>query len=491
MVLARVGRGVFGLFLVVSALLMGLPVAHATTGVNQEINYQGRLLTTAGATVPDGTYNVEFKIYSGGTGCVGGGTSPCSGTALWTENWLNHASQGVTVTNGYFSVMLGGGSDSVALSTLNFNQTPLWLSINIGDTSSGTTFSSCTPDGEMLPFTQFASAPYALNAGEVGGIQGSNVAQLSPASTQTFTGANVLQPTTDITPLTVKQTSASTTASDIFDVQTQNGSEILQATGPSSNNSVVTLASIGTGNALTLNGAGALTLTAHAASTWDIGANTLSLQTTNNGAITTGTGTLTDGGQLVVQGTGNALTLSSSPSASATQSLLDLGTAIASGNTSGTFIGVNTAGAYSGDLVNLEVNGTSEFEVDASGDVRQGNGVSIYNIGSATLTNFGNAGGVLSATDMLINRLATSNESGTMTVTTTTAANIVAAIPKVAVGDVFTWLFANNGGNNLTFTGGTGVTVTGAVQTLAKSSNNYVTCRVTNITSGSQAVTCY
>ena len=482
-VLALMGRGLFGVLVAASALLTGAPAAHATTGVNQEINYQGRLLNTAGATVPDGSYNIEFKIYSGGTGCVGGGSSPCSGTALWTEDWLNHNSQGVTVTNGYFSVMLGGGSDSVALSTLNFNQTPLWLSINIGDTTSATTFAGATPDGEMLPFTQFASAPYALNAGQLGGLASSSFAQL--AANQTFTGANILQPTTDITPEIVKQTSAGSTASDIFDVQTQNGSAILQATGPSVNNSVVTLASIGTGNALTLNGAGALTLTGHAASTWDIGANTLSLQTTNNGAITTGTGTLTDGGKLVVQGTGNALTLSSSPSASATQSLLDLGIAIASGNSSGTFIGVNTSGAYSGDLVNLEVNGTSEFSVSGAGDIRQGNGVLIYNTGS-TAPNTYSTTTTLTTADLLTERLIVT--SGTITLTTPTATAIEAAIPKVAVGDVFTWMVANTTAGKPTISGGTGVTISNAVAASATFTWPVV-CRVTAV--ATPAITCY
>jgi hypothetical protein len=94
----------------VAALLMGMQPAHATPGINNEINYQARLLNSAGATVPDGTYNIEFKIYSGGTAAVSaGGSSPCGGTPLWTEDWLISNSQGVSVTNGYFSVMLGGG----------------------------------------------------------------------------------------------------------------------------------------------------------------------------------------------------------------------------------------------------------------------------------------------------------------------------------------------------------------------------------------------
>lgn len=47
---------------------------------------------------------------------------------------------------------------------------------------------------------------------------------------------------------------------------------------------------------------GALTLTGAGASTWDIGANTLSLQTVGNGAITTGSGLFTVAGAATIQG---------------------------------------------------------------------------------------------------------------------------------------------------------------------------------------------
>ena len=86
--------------------------AQAATGINQQINFQGRLLTPNGATVADAAgptsgYNVEFKIYQDGTGCVSGGSSPCGGTLLWTEDDINYNSNGISVRNGYFSVMLG------------------------------------------------------------------------------------------------------------------------------------------------------------------------------------------------------------------------------------------------------------------------------------------------------------------------------------------------------------------------------------------------
>ena len=64
----------------------------------------------------------------------------------------------------------------------------------------------------------------------------------------------------------------------------------------------LTLATSSSGT-LAVTSAGALNLTGAAVSTWDIGANTLSLQTTGNGAITTGTGLITSGGSLTFSGT--------------------------------------------------------------------------------------------------------------------------------------------------------------------------------------------
>src|SRR3954447_10234736 len=89
------------------AFFKGTP-ANAAAGINQQINFQGRLLNAQGATVPDGFYNIEFKIYQDGDGQSAGDTtgSP-AGTLKWTEDHLNNGSQGVTVKNGFLSVQLG------------------------------------------------------------------------------------------------------------------------------------------------------------------------------------------------------------------------------------------------------------------------------------------------------------------------------------------------------------------------------------------------
>src|SRR4051812_37619100 len=80
-----------GVVLVAGAALFsgfGTGPAVAATGINKQINFQGKLVNTNGTNVPDGTYNVEFKLYTGGNGCVSGGSSPCAGTLQWTEDHL-------------------------------------------------------------------------------------------------------------------------------------------------------------------------------------------------------------------------------------------------------------------------------------------------------------------------------------------------------------------------------------------------------------------
>ncbi len=175
---------VIGLF-VVCAILSSLliarfssPTAQAAAGINEQLNYQARLLDSSGAVVADGTYNMEFKIYQDGTGCVSGGTPPCSGTLKWTET--RTSTNKVTVKNGYFSVNLG--SVTAFGTSVDWNQDTLWLSINIGGTGTPTW------DGEMTPFRRLAAVPYAMNAKQLGGLDASKFVQLAPSAVQVDSG---------------------------------------------------------------------------------------------------------------------------------------------------------------------------------------------------------------------------------------------------------------------------------------------------------------
>lgn len=221
------GRAFLASLIVMSALFGGLfslsHTAHAATGTNQQMNFQGRLFNNQGATVPDGNYNIEFKIYQDGDGQSAGDTTGTpAGTLKWTEDWLNSASHGVQVKNGFVSVQLG--SVTPFGSNVNWNSDTLWLSMNIAGTNATCTpFSSCTPDGEMLPMKRLSSAAYALNAAQLGGITASGFIQ----STTSPQSANIaVQSANAANVAAVIQGAASQTA-DILDVKSASGAATL------------------------------------------------------------------------------------------------------------------------------------------------------------------------------------------------------------------------------------------------------------------------
>jgi hypothetical protein len=171
---------VFFLSMVVSGYLFFMtPSTNAATGVAQQMNFQGRLLNSQGATVADGFYNVQFKIYQDGDGqSVGNTTGSPAGTLKWTESYLNANSQGVMVKNGFMSVQLG--SVTAFGSSVDWNKDTLWLSMNIAGTNgSCTPFSSCSPDGEMIPMKRLSSNAYSLNSGLLGGFSSAQFVQLA------------------------------------------------------------------------------------------------------------------------------------------------------------------------------------------------------------------------------------------------------------------------------------------------------------------------
>ncbi len=143
-------------------------VQDVFAAINKQINYQGKLTNTSGVAVPDGTYNMEFKLYT-----VSSGGSP-----LWTET--RTGGDKVQVTNGLFSVLLG---EVISLSGIDFNQT-IYLGVNIGGTG--------TPswDGEMAPRKKLGAVPAAIVAETLNGLYASqffrNDATNATSSTQAF-----------------------------------------------------------------------------------------------------------------------------------------------------------------------------------------------------------------------------------------------------------------------------------------------------------------
>ena len=163
------------------AFITTLLFAHnsqAAPGINRTINFQGRLLTASGAVVPDGYYNIQFKIYQDGTGTA---EDNPGGTLLWTETRINNGTQsGVQLKNGYLSVNLG--SVTPFGSSVDWNQDTLWLSMNVAGndlTCDNWDDPECAADGEMIPMKRMTASPYALNSGAREGKTADNFVQLA------------------------------------------------------------------------------------------------------------------------------------------------------------------------------------------------------------------------------------------------------------------------------------------------------------------------
>jgi hypothetical protein len=305
-------------FIVLSALTSALMFSgrsYATTGVNSEMSFEGKIVNSSGVNITNGTYNMEFKIYAGGT-ATGGGTLD------WTEDYLVSKTQAVTFSGGTFQVNLGsicsfaGGActanSSITNTAINWNTYPLYLSIQVGSTASCTPAlnftTNCTGDGEMSPYILLTSTPYSLNSNALGGLTSASYVQTA--------SANTIQPTTNATGLTVLQNAAGSPTADILDIDTANSTGVLQVQAPSLNTANVVINAVGTANNVTINPAGTGTLflgSLASANTVQIGSTTLSsgTQTINIGNdntaggttnVTIGAGSSASGGTTTIQG---------------------------------------------------------------------------------------------------------------------------------------------------------------------------------------------
>jgi len=107
-------------------------VAVFGQAIPKQIDYQGVLKTSGGAIVPNGDYQLTFKIYN----------DPTGGSALWTEV------QTVAVANGIFSAHLGSVTP---ITTVPFNRIH-FLGITIES------------DPELSPRTLLTPSPYSFMA---------------------------------------------------------------------------------------------------------------------------------------------------------------------------------------------------------------------------------------------------------------------------------------------------------------------------------------
>ncbi|MGI8419564.1 MAG: beta strand repeat-containing protein [Candidatus Levyibacteriota bacterium] len=154
---------IFLVFTVFSGSYLVVSPAFAATGINKQINFQGKLVDNNGLNVADSTYTVVFTLYDASSG----------GTNLWTE------SDSVTTTAGIFQVALGAVNTN--LGNANFNSDSIYLGIKVGS------------DAEMTPRVQFAAVPYAFNADKIHGLSVSDTTgTFTLASGKTFVVNNGL-----------------------------------------------------------------------------------------------------------------------------------------------------------------------------------------------------------------------------------------------------------------------------------------------------------
>jgi len=114
------------------SFLLLFVLAPLTWGqIPHTLSYQGILTDDSDVPVPDGNYNVTFRLYEVAT----------EGTSIWEEAQL------IAVANGVFHVILG----SVVPIDLPFDN-QYWLGITVGGGS------------ELTPRLQLTSSAYSLNA---------------------------------------------------------------------------------------------------------------------------------------------------------------------------------------------------------------------------------------------------------------------------------------------------------------------------------------
>ncbi len=254
-------------------------IASAATSSN--LNFQARLQSNTGAIVPDGDYNIEFKLYNVSSG----------GTALWTETRQNSATQGVTVRNGYVTVNLG--SITSFPGTINWDQ-DLYLTMNIGGTSTG---GSPTYDGEMNPRLKLTAVPYAFSAGKL--------SQLNTVTGYTST-LNMVQPTGGDQIFQIPDQGVAGTYDLLTTAAANSGYIQLQATTPGTPQ-LGNFNISGTGIAATLQGttsvltplldtasAGTLSIGVVNATSISLGKTTSNITTTVNGQLTVKPATASD-----------------------------------------------------------------------------------------------------------------------------------------------------------------------------------------------------
>jgi parallel beta-helix repeat protein len=128
----------------------------------ETVSVQGMLKGSDGVPLASGTYNMQFRLYTGASG----------GTAQWTEP--HTGANAVTVTGGLYAAELGG--ITVFPATLFSANPDLWLEVAV-DTDGDATYEEV-----FAPRTKLTSAPYAHEAKNAQALQGQAASAFAAAS---------------------------------------------------------------------------------------------------------------------------------------------------------------------------------------------------------------------------------------------------------------------------------------------------------------------
>jgi parallel beta-helix repeat protein len=133
------------------------------------MNFQGRLSDATGNTMPDGLYNMQFRLFTVSSG----------GSATWTET--RETTNRVQVTNGLFSTQLGAVTPITA-SLFSGNDVYFEITMPTPGTATCGTASCASWESPMTPRHKMATSAYAFQAENANTLDGLDSTAFAAAS---------------------------------------------------------------------------------------------------------------------------------------------------------------------------------------------------------------------------------------------------------------------------------------------------------------------
>ncbi len=385
---------IVGIVFVFSSWLQFQQTPHAVAATNSTLNFQARLMRSAGSIAADGDYNVEIKLYNALTSS-GSSQGSCTGDAacLWTET--RTSTNKVRVVNGYLTANLG--SVTAFPTNINWDQ-DLYISLNIGGTGTPTW------DGEMSPRLKLTAVPYAFRAGQLAAVNGSFTSTLG--LTTPTANRSILAPDESGTLCIQSSTNCGFALSSGSGNYIQNGTSLqsganfnISGTGtaatslqaPLLDTSSAAALNIGTTNATSINlnksttitggitqSGGAISLTGNAASSVNTTVGALTLQSVNSSTAIVLTGTAGTPSITMNTGSSGTISIGTTSLTSVTLGSAATTTNIATTNTAHT---VNIANGGTSTTQSVSVGSTNG---SSSTTIQGGTGASAINLTTGT-----------------------------------------------------------------------------------------------------------